>query len=117
MVLPRFGANRVTACNTFYLDKAYGNDTYSYFFTVPPALHGEDIPYTYDNGPNPSVLSQPIAMALQEYITEFAMSGMPNEAGVRSTETRQRIDANADIDFLCRCHTSSCTEATPPFKT
>ncbi|TKA42681.1 hypothetical protein B0A54_07524 [Friedmanniomyces endolithicus] len=72
----------IFTCNTFYLDNAYGNKTFSYFFTVPPALHGEDIPYTYFNGPSPSVLSPPIAIALQEYITHFAETGSPNEAGV-----------------------------------
>lgn len=68
--------------NTFYLDKAYGNKTYAYFFTVPPALHGEDIPYTFFNGPSASVLSAPIAIALQEYLTHFAETGSPNEVGV-----------------------------------
>ena len=73
----------VFTCNTFYLDKAFGNDTYSYYFTIPPALHGEDVPYTYFNGPNPvNVLNTEIAIALQEYITHFAETGSPNEAGV-----------------------------------
>ncbi|KAK5172923.1 uncharacterized protein LTR77_003045 [Saxophila tyrrhenica] len=70
-------------CNTFYLDKAYNNQTYSYFFTVPPALHGQDIAYTYYNGPDPENVQNPqIAIALQEYITSFAMDGNPNERGV-----------------------------------
>ncbi|KAK3720604.1 hypothetical protein LTR37_003653 [Vermiconidia calcicola] len=70
-------------CNTFYLDKAFGNQTYSYFFTVPPALHGQDIPYSYFNGPNPDEVAVPrIAIALQEYITNFAMTGTPNGPGV-----------------------------------
>ena len=70
-------------CNTFYLDKAFGNQTYSYFFTIPPALHGQDIPYSYFNGPNPDEVAVPrIAIALQEYITNFAMTGSPNGPGV-----------------------------------
>lgn len=69
-------------CNTFYLDKAYANNTYSYLFSVPPALHGSDVPYTYYNGPSTSVLSTPIALALQKYITDFAETGSPNAAGV-----------------------------------
>lgn len=28
-------------CNAVYLDKAFGNDTYSYVFSIPPAIHGE----------------------------------------------------------------------------
>lgn len=73
----------VFTCNTFYLDKAYKNNTYSYYYTIPPALHGMDIPYTYYNGPNPTAVMYPkIAIALQEYITAFAMTGAPNEKGV-----------------------------------
>ncbi|EMD00258.1 hypothetical protein BAUCODRAFT_145551 [Baudoinia panamericana UAMH 10762] len=71
----------VFTCNTFYLDKAYGNNTYSYFFTVPPALHGQDVAYTYYNGPSASVLNSTVAVTLQQYITRFAETGMPNEAG------------------------------------
>lgn len=72
-------------CNTFYLDKAFGNKTYSYYFAVPPAIHGEDIPYTYYNGngsATSSVVAPAIAIAMQEYITHFAETGNPNEAGV-----------------------------------
>lgn len=79
-----FISEGVFTCNTHYLDKAYKNETYAYFFTVPPALHGFDVPYTYydDTGVSSSVLSPKIAIALQEYLTEFAMTGMPNEKGV-----------------------------------
>jgi hypothetical protein len=37
-------------CNARYVDLACGNETYSYYFTVPPGLHGEDIAYTFFNG-------------------------------------------------------------------
>ncbi|KAK6443576.1 hypothetical protein LTR95_000403 [Oleoguttula sp. CCFEE 5521] len=77
-----FVSELIFTCNTFYLDKAYNNMTYAYFFTVPPALHGFDIPYTYYNGPNPSVYSATVALALQEYITSFAETGNPNDNGV-----------------------------------
>jgi acetylcholinesterase len=33
------------ACNTYYLNKAADNGTYSYMFSVYPGLHGQDIPY------------------------------------------------------------------------
>ncbi|TKX25031.1 hypothetical protein C1H76_2741 [Elsinoe australis] len=72
-------------CNTFYLDKAYGNNTYSYLFAVPPALHGQDVPYSYYTGegaPTTSVIAPNVALALQEYITSFAQDGNPNEPGV-----------------------------------
>ena len=67
-----------TRCNTFYLDKAFDNQTYAYQFSVPPGVHGEDVAYTFFDGPNPSVLSDPIAVALQEYITSFAINGKPS---------------------------------------
>lgn len=72
----------VFTCNTFYLNKAYGNETYAYFFTVPPALHGQDIAYTYFNGPSEDVANDRIAIALQEYITQWAETGNPNSEGV-----------------------------------
>ncbi|CAF9932186.1 MAG: hypothetical protein ALECFALPRED_005234 [Alectoria fallacina] len=65
-------------CNTFYLDKAFGNETYAYQFSVPPALHGQDVAYTFFNGPSSSGVSDPIAVALQEYITSFAINGKPS---------------------------------------
>ena len=69
-------------CNTNYLDRAYGNKTYSYQFSIPPALHGQDLPYTFFNGPNPSVLNNTVAVALQEYITSFAETGVPSGPGL-----------------------------------
>ena len=75
-----FKAKR-SSCNTFYLDKAFGNQTYAYQFSVPPALHGDDVPYTFFNGPSSSVISDPIAVALQEYITSFVLNGHPASQG------------------------------------
>jgi len=73
----------IFTCNTFYLDKAYGNNTYSYLFAVPPATHGQDISYTFFAGAGASKLNTTIATAMQEYITSFAMNkGNPNEKGV-----------------------------------
>ncbi|KAK4981106.1 hypothetical protein LTR66_010207 [Elasticomyces elasticus] len=77
----------IFTCNTYYLDRAYANKTHSYLFAVPPALHGNDIPYTYFNGANATaastaVIAPQIAVALQEYIVDFAETGMPNGPGV-----------------------------------
>ena len=66
------------SCNTFYLDKAFNNQTYAYQFSVPPALHGQDVAYTFMNGPSMSVTSDSAAMALREYITSFAINGKPS---------------------------------------
>ncbi|PIA97498.1 Lipase 1 [Cercospora beticola] len=77
-------ADSAFVCNTFYLDKAFGNQTYAYFFVVPPALHGTDIAYTFynDGGPSSDVINVDVAIALQEYITHFAEFGYPSETGV-----------------------------------
>ncbi|KAI9822839.1 MAG: hypothetical protein M1826_000367 [Phylliscum demangeonii] len=73
----------VFACNTNYVARAYGGRSYNYLFSVPPALHGFDLPYTFYDGPNPMVVADdPVALALQHYITAFAESGSPNEPGV-----------------------------------
>jgi carboxylesterase type B len=68
-------------CNTYYLNKAFKNLTYAYEFQVPPALHGQDVRYTfYDGGgDNPSQgLIAAIAEVHQAYIVNFALSGNPN---------------------------------------
>ena len=51
-------------------------------FSVPPALHGQDVPYTFYTGPNPAVANATVAAALQDYITSFAMHGAPSGAGM-----------------------------------
>ena len=61
----------VFTCNTYYLDKAFQNKTYSYLFSVPPAYHGFDVPYTYwtrgaVNAQDPTeVTNKTVALALQ----------------------------------------------------
>ncbi len=48
---------------------------------MPPALHGQDIDYTFYNGPNLSgvpSLDQSIAEALQKYIVSFTATGSEN---------------------------------------
>lgn len=70
------------SCNTRYLDLAYGNQTFAYEFSVPPALHGQDIPYTFfgtsNAADNANVEADATAVALQEYITSFAEKGAPS---------------------------------------
>jgi cholinesterase len=74
-------------CNTRFFDLAYNNETYSYFFTVPPGVHGEDIAYTFFNGDVTTLddglpVNATVATALQKYITNFAMTGSPNGVDV-----------------------------------
>lgn len=69
-------------CNDNYLARAFNNRTYAYWFTIPPALHGQDVPYTFydDSGLSSSVRNASIAHVLQEFITSFAMHGSPSSS-------------------------------------
>jgi carboxylesterase type B len=76
-------------CNTRFLDIGFNNLTHSYYFTVPPGLHGEDIAYTFFNGDTTTSddglpVNAKVATTLQKYITNFALStdGNPNGVGV-----------------------------------
>lgn len=76
-------------CNTRYINLAFDNQTHAYYFAVPPGLHGEDIAYTFFNGDTTTLnnglpVNATVAHALQNYITNFAMStcGNPNGKGV-----------------------------------
>lgn len=76
-------AESAFTCNTYFLHRAVQgrSSTYGYRFSVPPAYHGQDVPYTYFNGPSPRVANATIAEAMQSYLTRFALSGNPNGAG------------------------------------
>ncbi|KAF7876425.1 hypothetical protein EAF04_001517 [Stromatinia cepivora] len=70
-------------CNTRFLNTAFLNETHSYFFTVPPGLHGEDIAYTFFNGDTTTSdggmpVNATVAAVLQRYIMNFAITGNPN---------------------------------------
>lgn len=69
-------------CNDNYLARAYQNRTYAYEFTIPPALHGQDVPYTFNTGGavSSNVRNVTVARVLQEFVTSFAISGRPNSA-------------------------------------
>lgn len=72
-------------CNTYYLHNAFGNNTFGYEFAVFPGIHGQDLNYTFYHGPNPTVTDPGVAMALQEYIVNFAVDGRPGKAGGASS--------------------------------
>jgi len=86
-------AEYVFTCNTFYLDLALNNQTYAYQFSIPPALHGGDVPYTFynDGGTVPAnlttlsqgLLSIPVALALQDWIVSFVRDGVPSSPDVQ----------------------------------
>ena len=55
---------------------------YAYKFTVPPAVHGTDLSYTFfETGDVPGV-NPGVAITLQKYITNFALTGDLNGAGL-----------------------------------
>ena len=92
------------ACNTFYLDTGFLNDTYSYIFSVPPALHGDDVPYTFYVGPYGSqydsvLFNTTVAAVLQDYITSFAVNGQPSTA-VQDVPSFGKYGPNAVVSNL-----------------
>lgn len=85
-------AEGIFTCNTNFLSTAYGNKTYSYLFAVPPAFHGFDVVYTYYTGGQVSsiptgVTNRTVALALQDFITSFAIEGRPSAEGVMEFRT------------------------------
>ena len=53
----------VVVCNTNYLNRAFNNQTYVYEFNIPPAVHGQDLVYTFYNGtPSISVTNDMLPM-------------------------------------------------------
>ncbi|RAL65860.1 hypothetical protein DID88_005523 [Monilinia fructigena] len=64
------------------------SSSYAYLFSIPPGIHGLDVPYTFFNGDTaggtlqePPVMTN-IATALQRFLTEFVISGDPSSSGV-----------------------------------
>lgn len=89
-------------CNAVYLDYASGNQSYAYFFTVPPSYHGQDIPFTFynDNGVSSTVSNTTVAIALQDYITTYAEFGFPSSPDVAGAPLFQMYGANSTVQDL-----------------
>jgi carboxylesterase type B len=72
-------------CNDDYLRRAYHDKTYAYMFSIPPGLHGQDVPYTfYEQGSTLTsilfgipVSNVTVALAMQDWFTSFAQQGEP----------------------------------------
>ncbi|KAL3421995.1 carboxylesterase family protein [Phlyctema vagabunda] len=71
-------------CHTRYLNKKFGNNSYAYSYDVPPAIHAQDVAYTFYNGDTLTWDFRPVvaevAYALQDYVVNFVMRGSPNHA-------------------------------------
>lgn len=76
-------ADATFVCNTRSMNQApFIAAPYAYVFSVPPALHGADLSYTfYDFGSIPGV-NTTVAEILQGYILRFAETGQPNAPGL-----------------------------------
>jgi cholinesterase len=76
----------VINCNTHYVMEAFKGRAYSYILAVPPALHGQDLYYVFYNGQSTDIyfrlINITLANIMQDYWTNFARSGNPNDQGV-----------------------------------
>lgn len=74
----------VFVCNTDYFNRAYHNQTFAYEFSIPPALHGMDVQYTFYNngtavgGSILAVQNVTVAEVMQDYFTSFTQYGEPS---------------------------------------
>ena len=72
------------SCNTVSMVNAYQRKTYNYIFGVEPAIHAQDLAYTYyPNGGTPGFYPE-IAVTLQNYLVNFVLTGNPNKQGLLS---------------------------------
>ncbi|KAG4433939.1 hypothetical protein IFR05_010584 [Cadophora sp. M221] len=90
----RIVSEAIFSCNAQYFSRAFGlnvnaskypngkEDTWGYLFSVPPALHGDDVYYTFYEGPAPAVKNDTLALIMQGYFTNFIMGGNPNGDGL-----------------------------------
>ncbi len=103
-------AEFVFTCNTFFLDLAYGNKTYAYQFSISPALHGDDLAYTFynDGGLRPPDITTldtglqnvTVALALQDWIVTFTRDGVPSSPDVQGIPKFTVYGRNAMIEDL-----------------
>lgn len=106
-------ADLVVNCNTFYMNKAYKNQTYAYLFSIPPALHAQDLFWTYYSGAGQAqpqnasvslafggVTAPDIAIALQSYLTSFAMQGGPNRFQSDKVPRFEKYNKKASVKVL-----------------
>ena len=72
-------ADATIVCNArFMAEVSFRPTTYAYVFSVPPAVHGADLTFTfYDFEPSPGV-NVTVAETLQRYLTRFTEVGQPN---------------------------------------
>ena len=66
-------------CNSIVMAKAYQDvSSYYYEFRIPPAIHAQDLAYTYFPNTETTPFDASIAVLLQKYIAQFVLEGSPN---------------------------------------
>ena len=68
------------ACNTVNMAEAYGNQTYNSIFDVRPAVHAQDLGYTFYNGES-GYADESTAITWRSHIVQFALKGKPDVPG------------------------------------
>jgi carboxylesterase type B len=66
------------SCKVFAVGSTF-NDSFGYVFDVFPATHGLDTGYVFYDLETSS-LNQTLAYAIQDYITTFAIGGVPHSS-------------------------------------
>ncbi|KUJ10987.1 prolyl oligopeptidase-like protein [Mollisia scopiformis] len=94
----------LVGCNAHYLASML-SPSYAYLFAVPPALHGEDVPYTFFNGDTSTSddglpVSSEVATAFQRYLTTFAMTGTPVSEGFQTFSRYGQNDTVTEINLV-----------------
>ena len=96
-------ADLALVCNARFMDQAdFHPATYAYEYSVPPAVHGADLTYTfYDFGPVAGV-NTTLAEIMQGYLTRFAETGQPNAPTLPSFPSARPGPTvqNLGIDFV-----------------
>lgn len=80
--LDLFLSESVVTTNNYGLARAFNNSIYSYMLSIPPGTHGQDVYYTFYDGPSPYVTNSSVAIIMQRYINAFASTGKPGVEGL-----------------------------------
>jgi len=73
------------SCNTRYIAQAYAGMTYSYQYSIPPGLHGQDLALAFWRPELNASTLEPYATVYQSYLTSFVRSGNPNTYRLEGT--------------------------------
>ena len=65
------------SCSTYHLAKAFHGRTYNYLFSIPPAIHAQDLAYTYYPTIPTIGFCPQRAVQLQQYLANFVLKGNP----------------------------------------